>query len=128
MSQENSPYPYEPEFSLKKLLSDRTDDVKYVLRFKKALILAVVIGALLGAFAAWYKSPTYTARLTFVVDDSKSLGGGGGISALAGLARLDLNSLSGSNGVLAGDNVEELIKSHKLIEETLLTAYDSTQT
>jgi hypothetical protein len=128
MSQENSNYPYEPEFSFAKLVNDRMGDVKYILQFKIALLLVLIIGALLGAFAAWYKSPTYTARLTFVIDDSKSAGGAGGLSALAGLAGFDLNGLGGASGVLAGDNVEELIKSRKLIKATLLTAYDSTQT
>ena len=36
MSQENSNYPYEPEFSFAKLVNDRTGDVKYILQFKKA--------------------------------------------------------------------------------------------
>jgi len=129
MSQPNTSYPYEPEFSLKRLLVQRVGDVKYILQFKKGLIIALLIGGMAGAFAAWYKSPTYTARLTFVVDDSKSIGGsGGGLSALAGLAGLDLSSLSGASGVLAGDNVEELIKSRKLIQNTLLSAYDDRQT
>ena len=128
MSPENTQYPYEPEFSFKKLIADRVDDAKYVLKFKKALALFVLIGALFGAFAAWYKAPTYTARLTFVVDDSKSSGSSGGLSALAGLAGVNLEGIGGASGVLAGDNVEELIKSHKLIKATLLTAYDSTQT
>lgn len=128
MNQENSNYPYEPEFSLKRLLKDRVSDIKYILQFKKSLALVIIIGALLGALAAWLKRPTYTARLTFVVDDSKSSGGGGGLSALAGLAGFNLDGLGGASGVLAGDNVEELIKSRKLIKKTLLTAYDSTQT
>ncbi len=127
MSQENLPYPYEPEFSVKKLINDRLADVKYIWQFKKTLILVLLAGALAGTFAAWYKSPTYTARLTFVVDDSKS-SGGGGLSALAGLAGVNLDAISGASGVLAGDNVEELIKSRDLIKETLLSAYDSTQT
>ncbi|HWZ35941.1 MAG TPA: hypothetical protein VNW51_07250, partial [Mucilaginibacter sp.] len=126
--QENTQYPYEPEFSIKNLLAERWGDIKYILRFKKGLVITLVIGALAGAFAAWYKSPTYTARLTFVVDDSKSLGGGSGLSALAGLAGFDLNGIGGASGVLAGDNVEELVKSRKLIRQTLLTAYDNTQT
>jgi hypothetical protein len=128
MSQENPPYPYEPEFSLKKLVNDRVGDIKYIFRFKKALILVLIIGALGGALTAWLWTPTYTARLTFVIDDSKSSGGAGGLSALAGLAGFDLNGLGGASGVLAGDNVQELVKSHMLIKKTLLTAYDSTQT
>jgi len=128
MSQENLPYPYEPEFSIKRLISDRMGDVKYVWRFKIPLVLALIVGALLGSFAAWYKAPTYTARLTFVVDDSKSEGSAGGLSALAGQFGFNLDGLGGASGVLAGDNVQELVKSTKLIKQTLLTAYDSTQT
>jgi hypothetical protein len=127
MGQENSQYPYEPEFSFKKLVNDRFDDVKYILKFKKALLLTLVIGGLLGALTSWLWTPTYTARLTFVVDDSKS-GNMGGLSDLAGMVGFNLDGLGGASGVLAGDNVEELIKSRKLIKATLLTAYDSTQT
>ena len=127
MSQENLPYPYEPEFSIKKLLNDRLYDVKYVLSFKKTIALIAIAGALIGALTAWLKTPTYTARLTFVIDDSKS-SGGGGLSALAGSFGISMDMLSGGNGVLAGDNVLELVKSRKLIKATLLTAYDSTQT
>jgi hypothetical protein len=128
MNQENPPHPYEPEFSFKKLLNDRVGDIAYIFQFKKTLALVLIAGALLGALTAWLWTPTYTARLTFVVDDSKSGGGAGGLSALAGQLGFNLDGLGGASGVLAGDNVEELIKSHKLIKATLLTAYDSTQT
>jgi hypothetical protein len=128
MNQENQQYSYEPEFSFKKLFNDRFKDVLYVLQFKKALALALIIGGLLGAFAAWYKKPTYTARLTFVVDDSKSSGSSSGLSALAGQFGFNLDGLGGASGVLAGDNVEELVKSTSLMKATLVTSYDSTQT
>jgi hypothetical protein len=127
MSQENPPYPFEQEFSFKKLVNDRFSDIEYILRFKKLLAIAVLIGALAGAFIAWYKKPTYTARLTFVVDDAKS-SGAGGLSSLAGQFGVNLGGLSNSGGVLAGDNVQELVKSRKLIKATLLSAYDNTQT
>jgi hypothetical protein len=128
MNQENPPYPYEPEFSFKNMLNDRVNDILYIFQFKKVLAIVLIIGALLGALTAWLWTPTYTARLTFVVDDAKSSGGAGGLSALAGQFGFNLDGLGGASGVLAGDNVEELIKSHKLIKETLLTAYDSSQT
>jgi len=128
MSQENPPYPYEPEFSIKKVLQDRVADIAYIFQFKKALALVLIVGCLAGALTAWLWTPSYTARLTFVVDDAKSSGSAGGLSALAGQFGFNLDGLGGASGVLAGDNVEELIKSHKLIKATLLTAYDSTQT
>ena len=128
MNQENVSYPYEPEFLFKKLLHDRADDLKYILQFKKTLTLFLVLGGLLGALTAWLWTPTYTARLTFVVDDSKSAAGAGGLASLAGQFGVNLDGLSGASGVLAGDNVQELIKSHKLIKQALLTAYDDSQT
>jgi hypothetical protein len=124
----NSPSPYEPEFSFKTLLNDRITDIKYILQFKKTLAVVLIAGALLGALTAWLWTPSYTARLTFVVDDSKSGGGAGGLSALAGQFGFNLDGLGGASGVLAGDNVQELIKSTKLIKETLLSAYDDHQT
>jgi hypothetical protein len=126
MSTDNTQYPYEPEFSVKKLVSDIIDDIKYVLRFKKTLALVLIVGGSLGALLAWTWTPSYTARLTFVIDDSKS--SGGGLSALAGLAGFDLDALGGGSGVLAGDNVQELMKSKKLIKATLETAYDEHST
>lgn len=128
MNQENHAYPYEPEFSLNKLLIDRVNDFRYILKFKKSLALILIAGALIGALAAWFWIPTYTARLTFVVDDSKSSGSAGGLASLAGQFGFNLDGLGGASGVLAGDNVQELIKSQKLIKKTLLTAYDSSQT
>lgn len=128
MDHQDTPYPYEPEFSFKKLLADRLLDAKYILHFRKTLALVLIAGALCGALTAWLWAPTYTARLTFVVDDAKSSGSAGGLSAIAGQFGFNLDGLGGASGVLAGDNVQELIKSQKLIKKTLLTAYDDTQT
>ena len=128
MSEQNLPYPYEPEFSFKKLMNERLADLRYIWKFRLWLFAALIIGALAGAFVVWYKKPTYTARLTFVVDDAKSGGSLGGLSALAGQLGFDLNGIGGASGVLAGDNVEALIKSTKLIKATLVTPYDSTHT
>lgn len=125
MLKEETQYPYEPEFSLKQLLLDRVDDLKYVLQFKKSLILVILVAASLGAVFAWKWPVTYTARLTFVIDDAKSGGAGGGLSSLASQFGFNLDGIGGASGVLAGDNVQELLKSTKLIKETLISAYDS---
>lgn len=129
MQQPDTPnmHPYEPEFSVSKLFKDRWVDLKYILSFRKTVALAIIAGVLIGVFASKLKNPTYTARLSFVIDASKS-GGSGGLSALAGQFGFNLDGLGASNGVLAGDNVQELVKSHKLIKATLLTPYDKTQT
>ncbi len=128
MEQNNSKYAFEQEFSFKKLIDNILADAHYLLSFKKTLALFIITGAAAGAFIAWYKAPTYTARLTFVIDDSKSSGNIGGLSSLAGQFGFNLDGLGGASGVLAGDNVEELVKSRNLIKCTLQTPYDHGQT
>ncbi|WP_214228864.1 hypothetical protein [Pedobacter sp. B4-66] len=126
MTQQNETNNSSSEFSIKKLINERITDVKYIFNFKKQLFIVVLIGGILGALVAWMKPANYTARLSFVVDDSKS-GGGAGLAGLAGQLGFNLDGLSGAGGVLSGDNVQELLKSRKLIKATLLTPYDSTK-
>jgi hypothetical protein len=92
----------------------------------KTLAMVGIIGGLMGLGYAYIKKDTYTASTTFVVEDSKS-SGGGIASALAGQFGLDLGGLAGGSGVLQGDNVLELLKSQSLLKKALLTYYDSTQ-
>jgi hypothetical protein len=86
------------------------------------IALIGLAGLLIGFAYAWFKPVTYTARLTFVVEESKS-GGGSIASAVAGQLGFDIGGLSGTSGILAGDNVLELLKSYTLIKKTLLTPY-----
>ena len=125
MNQETNPsYPHEPEFSFKQVVRGWMNDLKYIFQFKIQLAVAIIAGLALGAALAWKWPVTYTARLTFVVDDSKSAGGGG-LASLAGQFGFNLDGIGGGSGVLAGDNVQELLKSTKLIKATLLSPYDS---
>lgn len=114
----------DPVFSLKNELLKLQRSIQYVLRFWIWLAAAAVIGMLAGLAWRWYKPLTYTARTSFVVEESKA--GGSLASALGGVLGMDIGSLAGgSGGVLAGDNVMELMKSHSLIRKTLLSQYDS---
>ncbi len=128
MNQNNHPNTFEREFSLKQTLNDRFDDIRYLWQFKKLLITCIALGAIAGALAAYFKKPTYTARLTFVVDDTKSSSSLGGLSSLAGQFGLNLDALSGGSGILQGDNIKELVKSQNLIKNTLVSSYDSVKT
>lgn len=121
MKQDN--YPYEPEFSFKKLINEQWDNVLYLWTKKIKLLAFGLIGALLGIAYAWLKPVTYTSRLSFVVEESKA-GGGSLLSGLAGQFGFDIGGLSGTGGVLAGDNVQQLLRSHKMIKNTLLSPLD----
>lgn len=92
----------------------------------KLLLLAACIGVL-GGTAYWLiKNDTYTARTTFVVEDTKS-SNSGLASAVAGQLGFDIGSLGSSSGLLQGDNILQLLKSYSLIKKTLLTVIDSSQ-
>jgi hypothetical protein len=64
------------------------------------------------------------ARVNFVIEENKQHAGGL-FSALAGQIGVDLSSLSGISGILAGDNVLELLKSTTMLKKVLLTPYPS---
>jgi hypothetical protein len=108
-------------FSFRTLVVDWVQSIIYAFSYWKIIMAAAIIGALLGLAYAFIKPVTYTARLSFVVEESKAAGGGSIASALAGQFGFDIGGLSGTSGVLAGDNVLELLKSYSLIKKTLLT-------
>jgi len=115
-------YPYEHEFSFKQVLDQRRKDFWLLWKHRYTLIVIGLIGAGLGALYAWNRPTTYTAKLTFVVEEGNS-GGGSLLSGLAGQFGFDLGGVSGTGGVLAGDNVQELLRSQKMIKNTLLTPF-----
>ncbi|MFM7359143.1 MAG: hypothetical protein ACKO1T_11270 [Sediminibacterium sp.] len=108
-------------FSFTDLVREVLGRLRWALQQRNWLIAALVAGALAGTGYALLKKTTYTARLTFVVEDAKS-SGGSLISVLAGQFGFDVGGMTAGNGVLAGDNVLELLKSRSLLKKTLLTA------
>lgn len=124
MKQDN--YPYEPEYLFRQTIINQWEKILYLWNKKFHLIVFGVIGVIFGILYAWLKPITYTARLTFVVEESKG-GGGSLLSGLAGQIGLDLGGLSGTGGVLAGDNVQQLLRSRKMIKNTLLTPFGASK-
>jgi hypothetical protein len=95
----------------------------------KQILLTGLVCALLGLGYSFLKKPIYLARVNFVIEENNQ-NAGGLFSALAGQVGMDLSSLSGMSGILAGDNVLELLKSPTLLKKVLLTPYpgDTTNT
>jgi hypothetical protein len=95
----------------------------------KQIFLTGLVFAVLGMGYSFLKKPVYLARVNFVIEENKQ-NAGGLFSALAGQVGMDLSSLSGMSGILAGDNVLELLKSPTLLKKVLLTPYpgDTTNT
>jgi uncharacterized protein involved in exopolysaccharide biosynthesis len=95
----------------------------------KQILLTGLVCAVLGMGYSFLKKPVYLARVNFVIEENKQ-NAGGLFSALAGQVGMDLSSLSGMSGILAGDNVLELLKSPTLLKKVLITPYpgDTTNT
>jgi len=100
-------------------LFDKFKGLKY--QGRQILLSGLVFG-LLGLGYSFLKKPVYLARVNFVIEENKQ-NAGGLFSALAGQIGVDLSSLSGISGILAGDNVLELLKSTTMLKKVLLTPY-----
>lgn len=109
----------EDEISLKELILKLREWYYYLLSKWKIILLAGILGGILGFTYAYFKKPIYTAETTFVLEEGD--GGGGGLGQYAGLASMVGLDLGGSGGgIFKGDNILELYKSRRMIQETLL--------
>lgn len=107
------------EITLKELLAKAKEWYDYLLSQWKVIFLAGIIGAGIGLAYSFLKKPTYTATLSFALEDEKS--GGGGLGSALGLASslgLDLGGSGG--GAFSGANLTELFKSRTMVEQTLM--------
>ncbi len=100
-------------------LFDKFKGLKY--QGRQILLTGVLFG-FIGLGYSFLKKPVYLARVNFVIEENKQ-NAGGLFSALAGQIGVDLSSLSGISGILAGDNVLELLKSTTMLKKVLLTPY-----
>lgn len=106
------------EISLKEIVEKIKEWYLYLLSNWIIVALAVIIGALLGLTYSFIKKPTYTATLTFALEDEGSGGGLGGALGLASQFGFDIGGSGG--GAFEGSNLLELFKSHRIVVQTLL--------
>jgi len=110
------------EISLKELILKMGEWWRYLLSKWKTILVAGIIGGLLGLTYAYFKKPIYKAELSFALQDDKA--SGGGLSSALGLASqfgIDLGG-GGAGGEFSGDNLLELMKSRLMVEKALLTS------
>jgi hypothetical protein len=70
------------------------------------------------------KDPIFHAETSFVLEE-EGIGGIGQMSGVANLLGVNLGGLGGTNGLFQGDNIMELYRSDRMLEETLLSPFDS---
>lgn len=111
----------EDEITLKEVFYKLGRAWKFLKARLLLIIIAGIIGGVLGATYAYLQPMKYSARLSFVLEESK--GGAGGIASLAGQFGIDFGG-SGGGGLFTGDNILIFLKSQALVRETLLTQYN----
>jgi hypothetical protein len=107
------------EISLKELLEKGKEWMIYLVSQWKVILIAGIVGAVLGLTYSINKKPVYTATLSFALEDEKSGGGLGGALGLASSFGIDLGGGGGS--IFTGSNLTELFKSRSMVEKTLLS-------
>jgi hypothetical protein len=83
-----------------------------------------VAGAGLGAGYSQLKDPVFHAETSFVLEE-EGMGGIGQMSGIASLLGVNLGGIGGTNGLFQGDNIMELYRSDRMLEETLLSPFDN---
>ncbi len=113
------------EISLKELIQKLGEWWAYLKTQWWKICIAGLLGGIIGFVYAWMQPITYTAKITFVVEEGKSGGGSlGGLASLAGQFGVDVGG-SGGGGVMSGDNILLYFKSESLAREVLLSRYSA---
>jgi len=110
------------EISLKEFIMEIKRWSLFILSQWKIILIAGIIGGILGIVHAWTTKPTYKAELSFVVENNDKSSGGGISGALASSLGMDLlGGGSSAGGEFSGDNLLAFMKSRSMVEKALLT-------
>lgn len=108
------------EVSLKVVLLRFQRYSKFLLSNWFVIILLVILGGFFGWAYSKIKTPLYVSTTTFVLEESDKAGGLGQYAGIASMVGVDIGG-AGSSGIFQGDNIIELYKSRKMIQNALLT-------
>lgn len=115
-----------PQFTLREVVQNLIGWVRFFASKWKILLLAAGMGAGLGALVSQVKDPVFHAETSFVLEE-EGMGGLGQMSGIANLLGVNLGGIGGTNGLFQGDNIMELYRSDRMLEETLLSPFDKNQ-
>jgi len=106
------------EISLKELIVKIKELIAFLKSKWQTILIAGIIGGILGFTIALFDKTTYKAVLTFAMEEDKGGGTLGGAMGLASSFGFDIGGSAG--GAFSSPNLTELMKSRKLVEKVLL--------
>ena len=93
--------------------------IRYLIRKWWLIALGVLFGAAIGLVFYYIQKPRYQATCTFIIEEKESsMGGLGGIASQFGF---DIGSYGSGSGIFAGDNILDILKSRKIVQQVLLS-------
>ncbi|HVX26650.1 MAG TPA: Wzz/FepE/Etk N-terminal domain-containing protein [Parafilimonas sp.] len=106
------------EISFREVVKQTEAYIRYLFSKWLIIVIAGIIGGILGLVYAFNATPTYTASLNFVLSSNSSSGGGG----LLGFAnQFGINLGSSGDDVFSGDNIITLMQSRRMVQQALFT-------
>lgn len=111
--------PEDDEISVKVVVLSAQIWVKYLLSKWRLLMVAVTLGSLTGLIYSIFQQPMYIATTSFVLEGDDASGGLRRLSGMAALAGIDFSGSAG--GLFQANNIVELYKSRRMLEQTLLS-------
>jgi len=109
----------EDEIDLKAIWIKVLEFSKILLKAKWKLLAAMLVAALIGfGYTHFTKEAFFTSRTTFLVEEKS---GGSGLSSLA--SQFGFGGAGGDGNLFTGENLMLLIKSNRILEQTLLANY-----
>jgi hypothetical protein len=112
------------QFTLKEVVQNLIDWVNFFRSKWKLLLFSLALGTGLGAVYSVLKDPVFHAESSFVLEE-EGMGGIGQMSGIASLLGVNLGGIGGTNGLFQGDNIMELYRSDRMLEESLLSPFDN---
>lgn len=116
---------FDDEISYSEIIQYLKNWIKYIKPRFIIVISISIIGGLIGVLYSSIQETKYSAKITFVVEDSKSSSSSlGGLASLAGQFEVDVAGTTGG-GLFAGDNILLYFKSPSLAREVLMSTFDT---
>ena len=111
------------QFTFREVIQNFIHWIRFFSSQWKIILLAAGVGTGLGALISQVKDPVFHAETSFVLEE-EGMSGIGQMSGIANLLGVNLGGL-GTNGLFQGDNIMELYRSDRMLEETLLSPFDN---
>jgi capsule polysaccharide export protein KpsE/RkpR len=105
---------HQEEVSLRDVIKRMRQIIRFLLSKWLIIVIVGISGGALGLLYAYLAAPSYTAKLNFVLSTNSDN------QTFMGLAsQFGINLGTGSNDLFSGDNIITLMKSRRMVQQTL---------